>query len=89
MDFDVEKLQEIAWEEQCLLRLEVDPFIRNTLDVLVKQHTASSEGFKDVVVGKGQGLTVLLHGPPGSGKTLTAGTCGVPCQERVQNMLLM
>lgn len=75
MDFDVEKLQEIEWEENCLLKLEVDPVIRTTLDTLVRQHTASNVGFKDVVAGKGQGLTVLLHGPPGSGKTLTAGTC--------------
>jgi SpoVK/Ycf46/Vps4 family AAA+-type ATPase len=85
MEFDVEKLQEIEWEENCLLKLEVDPLIRDTLDVLVKQHTALSEGFKDVVAGKGQGLTVLLHGPPGSGKTLTAGMCSLPCRECVAN----
>lgn len=28
----------------------------------------------DVVEGKGQGLVILLHGPPGVGKTLTAET---------------
>jgi hypothetical protein len=73
MEFDVEKVQDIQWEENCLDRLQVSPVVRNILDVLVKQHTVLSEGLRDVVPGKGQGLTFLLHGPPGSGKTLTAG----------------
>ncbi|KAN0106673.1 hypothetical protein V8E51_009549 [Hyaloscypha variabilis] len=32
----------------------------------------STNAFDDVVKGKGQGFSVLLHGPPGVGKTLTA-----------------
>ena len=28
----------------------------------------------DFIAGKGQGLVILLHGPPGVGKTLTAET---------------
>jgi SpoVK/Ycf46/Vps4 family AAA+-type ATPase len=30
--------------------------------------------FWDLVEGKGKGLVILLHGPPGVGKTLTAET---------------
>jgi len=33
----------------------------------------------DFVKGKGKGLTFLLHGSPGTGKTCTAGTSNVPC----------
>ncbi|KAF2853401.1 hypothetical protein T440DRAFT_552662 [Plenodomus tracheiphilus IPT5] len=60
---------------------KVFPFVakKKKLDQLsIKQFDAilsplqSCEGFKDVVAGKGQGLTVLLHGSPGSGKPLTA-----------------
>jgi SpoVK/Ycf46/Vps4 family AAA+-type ATPase len=38
---------------------------------LVTQH-AKSEVIEDVIRGKGKGLVVLLHGPPGVGKTLSA-----------------
>jgi len=33
----------------------------------------SSERMEDVIEGKGNGLIMLLHGSPGTGKTLTAG----------------
>jgi len=38
------------------------------------QHSGDgqNEEFDDIIKGKGQGLVVVLHGPPGSGKTLTA-----------------
>ncbi|KAH8889089.1 P-loop containing nucleoside triphosphate hydrolase protein [Thozetella sp. PMI_491] len=38
------------------------------------QARALDNGKVDIVPGKGQGLIVLLHGPPGSGKTSTAET---------------
>ena len=41
---------------------------------LMKQARALNKGNVDIVPGKGQGLIVLLHGPPGSGKTSTAET---------------
>ncbi|GKT47250.1 ATPase family AAA domain-containing protein 3 [Colletotrichum spaethianum] len=39
---------------------------------MVKSYLNHSTGFQDLVAGKGDGLVVLLHGPPGVGKTLTA-----------------
>jgi SpoVK/Ycf46/Vps4 family AAA+-type ATPase len=35
---------------------------------------ASASGHMDLVSGKGNGLIILLHGPPGAGKTSTAET---------------
>lgn len=32
----------------------------------------SSVKMDDIIVGKGNGLVILLHGSPGTGKTLTA-----------------
>lgn len=45
------------------------------LEDLVIQHTTSEKPFTDVVFEKGNGPTILLHRPPGSGKFLTAGSC--------------
>ena len=59
---------------------------RNLLTALVRSHTTGAEVNLDldvpteastqidIVRGKGRGLIVLLHGPPGSGKTSTAET---------------
>jgi SpoVK/Ycf46/Vps4 family AAA+-type ATPase len=47
------------------------------VQALVAEHTQrttdpNSQGFDDIVKGKGRGLILVLHGPPGVGKTLTA-----------------
>lgn len=49
------------------------------IEALVDSHESSNAEseklqVKDVVQGKGRGLVLLLHGPPGVGKTLTAET---------------
>ena len=36
-------------------------------------YVEKKSNFKDLVDGKGKGLVALLHGAPGTGKTLTAG----------------
>lgn len=39
----------------------------------MKSYVEKKSDFKDLVDGKGKGLVALLHGAPGTGKTLTAG----------------
>jgi AAA+ superfamily predicted ATPase len=41
------------------------------IEALVKKHDSTNESM-DVIEGKGNGLILLLHGGPGTGKTLTA-----------------
>ncbi|KAM7183408.1 hypothetical protein V8F33_013615 [Rhypophila sp. PSN 637] len=49
--------------------------IQKRLEKLKKNISASSHQPKmDIVPGKGEGLIILLHGPPGAGKTSTAET---------------
>ncbi|KAH7333227.1 P-loop containing nucleoside triphosphate hydrolase protein [Rhexocercosporidium sp. MPI-PUGE-AT-0058] len=50
--------------------LELDEDNKQLLLGVVRNHEEAP--FSDVVEGKGRGLVILLHGPPGVGKTLTA-----------------
>lgn len=60
--------------------LQLEPQYKDMIEALVESQysTAAREKqagvVKDVVEGKGEGLVLLLHGPPGVGKTLTAET---------------
>jgi len=45
---------------------------KELLKTLVTEHAKNSTPLDDLIPGKGNGLIVLLHGPPGVGKTLTA-----------------
>ena len=73
--FEVSHLSEIKYDvgafEALLLPKEQKDMIRH----LVKIHTGKQTSFDDVITGKGKGMIFLLHGAPGVGKTLTAGTC--------------
>ena len=40
---------------------------------MVQSYLKKTDSFQDLIPGKGAGLVILLHGPPGVGKTLTAG----------------
>ncbi|KAK3690381.1 putative 26S protease regulatory subunit [Podospora appendiculata] len=58
--------------------LQLDPKYKTLIKALVESHMESNSKFvaqvEDVVEEKGKGLVLLLHGPPGVGKTLTAET---------------
>lgn len=58
--------------------LQLDPKYKNLIRALVESHELASNKHvgqvKDIVQDKGKGLVLLLHGPPGVGKTLTAET---------------
>ena len=71
--FSVDIVEEIDWDKNCFENLALESDIKNTLQRLVHLHEESRRSFVDVVSRKGVGRAFLLHGPPGSGKTLTAG----------------
>ena len=59
--------------------LVADEKKKNVLKAICREYTvadsisATSKKSSDVIPGKGEGRVFLLHGPPGVGKTLTAG----------------
>jgi SpoVK/Ycf46/Vps4 family AAA+-type ATPase len=67
----VEHLGPIPWNTQAFERLVLKPHKKELVKALVTVHIATSKS-TDVIEGKGNGLIILLHGGPGTGKTLTA-----------------
>ncbi|PFH59311.1 hypothetical protein XA68_12512 [Ophiocordyceps unilateralis] len=62
------QFMENAWS-----RLVITQEYKDVVQALVKRHLQQSERLVDLIPGKGGGVVMLLHGPPGMGRTLTAG----------------
>jgi SpoVK/Ycf46/Vps4 family AAA+-type ATPase len=67
-------LREIEWAADPYHSLQLSVDRKRLVHKLVKGFNTSGEDvYDDIIKGKGKGLIFLLHGPPGLGKTLTAG----------------
>ena len=74
----------MTWNKTAYDRLVLPPETKDLVKALVAVRT-SQRGVKqglglagkreDIIAGKGNGLIMLLHGGPGTGKSLTAGMC--------------
>lgn len=71
LEFDVEEVQDVAWNEAAFDNLVLPADRKHLLQSLVEAHHRET-GFDDFIKGKGQGLVVNLFGPPGVGKTFSA-----------------
>ncbi|KAH6641881.1 P-loop containing nucleoside triphosphate hydrolase protein [Chaetomium tenue] len=70
----VDDISEIQWNPNAYDALQIDQKQKDSIRKLVGEHRHAGSAFDDFVSGKGRGLVFLLHGPPGSGKTMTAET---------------
>jgi hypothetical protein len=68
----IDDLSDIQWSADAIDRLVIDKRQKKVLSSLINSavFTQGTEG--DVIGCKGRGLVMLLHGQPGTGKTLTA-----------------
>lgn len=70
---ETDNTDDAFWKE-----LQLERESKELLMAFIKHHNVQEnrtfEKMFDIIEGKGQGLVILLHGPPGVGKTLTAET---------------
>ena len=67
----MEHIRPLKWKKDAFETLAVDEDTKELITALVSNKIAADRG-TDLMAGKGTGLIVLLHGGPGTGKTLTA-----------------
>jgi len=79
-DFFVDRLGPADWDSGCFDKLVLPTAQKGLVRALVATHAQQSLQFDDIVKGKGKGLIMVLHGPPGVGKTLTAETVAEYCE---------
>ncbi|KAI1024781.1 hypothetical protein LB503_007281 [Fusarium chuoi] len=73
--FYVEDIEPIVWNDQAYSHLVFDEQQKDLVLSFVENHSLANgvnTAMEDVIVGKGQGLIMLLSGRPGTGKTLMA-----------------
>lgn len=70
--FDIDLLDDVDWTLSPTRELEIPLAQKEMLKDLIMEHH-SKPWSSEIASGKGEGLIFLLCGPPGCGKTLTAG----------------
>ncbi|OTA99037.1 hypothetical protein M426DRAFT_325499 [Hypoxylon sp. CI-4A] len=71
-EYHVEHLRPVQFQDNAWSRLVLDQEYKDVVQAMVTSYLRKSDTFQDLVPGKGAGIAILLHGPPGVGKTLTA-----------------
>jgi SpoVK/Ycf46/Vps4 family AAA+-type ATPase len=66
-----DRISDVVWNKKAFKSLAIESKSRDLIQALVTNHI-ESEYTADLIAGKGNGLILLLHGGPGTGKTLTA-----------------
>ncbi|KAH7333074.1 hypothetical protein BKA65DRAFT_507096 [Rhexocercosporidium sp. MPI-PUGE-AT-0058] len=71
VDLEVDRMYDVVWNKKAFKSLVLEEKTKDLLEALIRNQL-DSEKSTDLIHGKGNGLILLLHGGPGTGKTLTA-----------------
>ncbi|KAH8896287.1 P-loop containing nucleoside triphosphate hydrolase protein [Thozetella sp. PMI_491] len=71
-EFNVEEIKDVVWDPSPYDNLVLPEGERDLVFAFANRPGLSKQGFDDFVAHKGEGIIILLCGPPGVGKTLTA-----------------
>jgi hypothetical protein len=72
LQFYIDYVQPIKWNTDAFDNLVLPAAQKKLVLALSKTQATTSNNFDDLIIGKGKGMILLLSGPPGVGKTLTA-----------------
>lgn len=72
MKFHIEKITDITWNEEAFDSLVAAQEQKDLILAFAESQAKHPSSFDDFIQGKGKGIIMLLAGPPGVGKTLTA-----------------
>ncbi|KAK3367636.1 hypothetical protein B0H63DRAFT_489537 [Podospora didyma] len=70
-DLQVDLIQDVTWNKEAFEHLVTDEDTKDLIQALVTSKLETEQS-TDLIQGKGNGLIILLHGGPGTGKTFTA-----------------
>jgi ATP-dependent 26S proteasome regulatory subunit len=62
----------VTWNKESFSRLVIPGDTKELIQAAITSHGHHPSASPDIISDKGQGLLILLHGGPGTGKTLTA-----------------
>jgi SpoVK/Ycf46/Vps4 family AAA+-type ATPase len=71
VDLEIDNFLPVEWNKQSFSYLVIEPDSKELVQALITNQIAREQG-TDVFESKGNGLIILLHGGPGTGKTFTA-----------------
>lgn len=71
--FDTSKIHDVNFDSMAFDGLVLSHEKKTMISALVDMEKNDGRMFGDLIAGKGTGVIFLLHGPPGVGKTFTAG----------------
>lgn len=71
LELQVDRMQQVVWNTRAFDSLVINSKTKRLIQALISNQIETDKS-TDLISGKGNGLILLLHGGPGTGKTLTA-----------------